>query len=136
MSAHDSPSPFAYCSRMDRRTIADLRAAGFDGLRIACPGCRKITIHWWQTLGVSDDTTLERITKRLRCSQCAAVPSATDVRPYRKSDDQPPVTGHMPPEARAEAARRRIEAAAGPSVRQYMDEDREDEALARTIQET
>jgi hypothetical protein len=41
--------------------------------------------------------------------------------------------GAIVPMYRAEAARRRIEAAGGPSVRQYMDEDREDERFSREV---
>jgi hypothetical protein len=72
-------------------TIRDLRRAGFEGLRIECPKCRKITIHWWQTLHQLqlDGATIDDNTQRLRCQQCGSRSRLGDVQPYRHSDSQP-----------------------------------------------
>ncbi|HVL71233.1 MAG TPA: hypothetical protein VM434_05025 [Beijerinckiaceae bacterium] len=68
--------------------MAALRAQGYAGLRITCPGCRWIVITWWGLLRVPDDARLTEIVPRLH-HRCGARPGPADVRPYRQGEEQP-----------------------------------------------
>lgn len=73
----------------DPRTIADLRASGFDGIRAQCPRCDWTLVTWWGLLDVPDDLTFPDLVSKLTCRRCGAKPGADDVTPCRKDDGAP-----------------------------------------------
>jgi hypothetical protein len=70
-------------------TIRDLCRAGAEGLRVQCPGCGSIGIHWWRTLGQPTNARLASIRRRLHCARCGSRPGRHDVQPYSHSQAQP-----------------------------------------------
>ena len=73
----------------ETRTIGELRAAGFDGIRIVCPGCESVVVTWWRLLNAGDGIRLPELVSKLRCGPCGARAGLDDVWPCQQNDAAP-----------------------------------------------
>ena len=91
----DGPARPPGCSGyLASRTVAEMAGDGYDGLRIVCPGCRRMVCYPFRvllaTVKIGRREPAMRLANRLRCGVCARRPTPADVTAWRMADDQPP----------------------------------------------